>query len=152
MGSNSGNCKDSHSLCNMTIDGEWVNTGARIGGAVGNTSTPLDNVTVFCNITAMGRSGKVGMVEGIARADATKASNCKVGGSLVYTIGKIMVDPGSVDEGIPPTYKDGDLPGELNSSNWFECIYSTAVEKAVAEGDGCSLLTEKPAVATPTVQ
>ena len=152
VGSNSGNCKDSHSLCNMTIDGEWVNTGARIGGAVGNTSTPLDNVTVFCNITAMGRSGKVGMVEGIARADATKASNCKVGGSLVYTIGKIMVDPGSVDEGIPPTYKDGDLPGELNSSNWFECIYSKAVEKAVAEGDGCSLLTEKPTVPTPTVQ
>ena len=152
VGSNSGNCKDSHSLCNMTIDGAYVNTKAVIGGAVGTTSKPLDNVTVFCNITAMGRSGKVGMVEGIARTDATKASNCKVGGSLVYKIENIMVDPGSVDEGIPPTYKDADLPGELNSSNWFECIYSAAVEKAVAEGDGCSLLTEKPTVPTPTVQ
>ncbi len=143
VGSNSGNCKDSHSLCDMTIDGEWVNTGARIGGAVGTTSTPLDNVTVFCNITAMGRSGKVGMVEGKAYAEASKAANCKIGGSLVFA----KVDGGADANGDNQILDD---PGKMTAENWFNYIYLGAITEEVATADGCSLLTEKPAV--PTIQ
>jgi len=139
VGYNSGNCKDSHSLCDMTIDGEWVNTGARIGGAVGTTSTPLDNVTVFCNITAIGRSGKVGMVEGKAYAEASKATNCKIGGSLVFA----KVDGGVDANGDNQILDD---PGKMTAENWFNYIYLDAVTEEVATADGCELLTEKPAV------
>ena len=135
---------------NLTCEGEATAETA-IGGIVGlSEAGGVTGAQCFCNIKAMGYNA--GMIMGVARTDAIKATNCKVGGSLVYTIGEIMVDPGNPDEGVGPTYKDGDLPGELNSSNWFECIYSKAVDKAVAEGDGCSLLTEKPTVPTPTVQ
>ena len=139
VGSNSGNCKDSHSLCDITIDGEWVNTGARIGGAVGTTSKPLDNVTVFCNITAIGRSGKVGMVEGKAYAEDSKAANCKIGGSLVFA----KVDGGVDANGDNQILDD---PGKMTAENWFNYIYLDAVTEEVATADGCSLLTEKPAV------
>ncbi|MBR2860112.1 MAG: hypothetical protein IKB90_08545 [Alistipes sp.] len=138
VGSNSGNCKDSHSLCDMTIDGEWVNTGALIGGAVGTTSKPLDNVTVFCKITAIGRSGKVGMVEGKAYAEASKATNCKIGGSLIFATQE-SVDTDGNEEVL-------DVVTTLDASNWFEHIYTAAITEEVATGDGCSLLTEKPAV------
>ena len=141
VGSNSGNCKDSHSLCDMTIDGEWANTKAVIGGAVGATSTPLDNVTVFCNITAIGRSGKVGMVEGKAYAEASKAANCKIGGSLVFA----KVDGGTDANGDNQILDD---PGKMTAENWFNYIYLAAITEEVATADGCSLLTEKPEVPT----
>ena len=139
MGSNSGNCKDSHSLCNMTIDEAYVNTKAVIGGAVGTTSKPLDNVTVFCNITAIGRSGKVGMVEGIAYAETSKASNCKVGGKLIW----LSEERADEETGENTLVEE---PGNLDASNWFKHIYSAEVTEAVAKGDGCELLTAQPTV------
>ena len=145
VGSNSGNCKDSHSLCDMTIDGAYVNTSARIGGAVGTTSKPLDNVTVFCNITAIGRSGKVGMVEGIAYAEASKAANCKIGGELVFTEEEKELGTDDAGETTTAIVK---TPGKMTADNYFEHIYSAAITKDAAEAAGCEPLTEKPALPT----
>ncbi|MBO4936552.1 MAG: hypothetical protein J6C94_07255 [Alistipes sp.] len=139
VGSNSGNCKDSHSLCDMTIDGEWVNTGARIGGVVGTTSTPLDNVTVFCNISAIDRSGKVGMVEGIAYAEASKATNCKIGGKIATTTTKYEDSDGV--EVVGPLWV------ELSDTNYFDYMYGGTTDWTGVENyDGCSFLSVVPEV------
>ena len=139
VGSNSGNCKDSHSLCDITIDGEWVNTGARIGGVVGTTSTPLDNVTVFCNISAIDRSGKVGMVEGIAYAEASKATNCKIGGKIATTTTKYEDSDGV--EVVGPLWV------ELSDTNFFDYMYGGTTDWTGVENyDGCSFLSVVPEV------
>jgi hypothetical protein len=86
------------------------------------------------------------MIEGIAHADATKATNSGVGGSIATDFTEVPEDEyGGSDATIKVPNKK-----TLDSSNWFEYIYTTAVTKAVAEGAGCSLLSEKPALPTYT--
>ena len=74
----------------VTIAGNIINVGdiniedtsstyLYVGGIVGRTVTSVSGAQCYCNIKAIGLEGKVGMIMGIARADATKASNCKVG-------------------------------------------------------------------------
>ena len=149
----SGLAADKVTACNNLLnlgDIEFSGTAktCKIGGVAGHVAAPISDCQSYCNIKAMGLEGKVGMVMGIARADATKAANCKVGGSLVF---EQKTSGGVVDEEgyeIPVTVTD--VVTTLDGSNWFQYIYNAAVEKAVAEGDGCSLLTEKPAVPVNT--
>ena len=135
-----------------TFSGNFVNTGniaikktsaakTYIGGIFGTTNKPIANAKSYCDIEALGLKGKVGMIMGIAYADATKATNCGVGGSIAFD-----------------TTEDNDPSGDLIlvpdfqsiAGNWYERIYTTDVTQAIAEGDGCSLLAEKPALPTYT--
>ena len=131
-------------LGNITFSG--TGTTECIGGIVGYTNVhTVNNSKCYATITAMGKEGKVGMIEGNARADATKATNCYVGGTLVFSVTKPEVDEESGIEsgGGEP------LPGVIDRTNYFNYIYSTAVTKAVADGDGCTadkVLTAKPDV------
>ena len=134
--------------------GEFVNTGniiaknvatkadkTYIGGILGYTVKPIANAKSYCDIEALGLKGKVGMIMGIAYASGTKATNCSVGGSIAFD-----------------TKEDNDPSGDLIlvpnfqsiAGNWYEHIYTTEVTQAIAEGDGCSLLAEKPALPTYT--
>ncbi|MBO5962748.1 MAG: hypothetical protein J6Q01_06385 [Alistipes sp.] len=112
-----------------------------IGGICGYTVTPITEAKSYCDIEAIGLKGYVGMVVGMARATATTSTKCGVGGSIAFD-----------------TKEDNDPSGDLIlvpdfqsiAGNWYERIYTTDVTQATAEGDGCYLLTEKPALPTYT--
>ena len=119
-----------------------------MGGISGLTTVlPVDNAQCYATITAIGKEGKVGMIMGNARTDAIKATNCYVGGTLVLEEKEEWTEE-------TPTNPDGELitvysPGTITASNYLSYIYSTAVTKAVADGDGCTadkVLTAKPEV------
>ena len=102
---------------------------AYLGGLVGQLeNASVDNGEVYCSISA-GESKNYGFVLGVERAGAVVAKNCKVGGSLVGEYNE-------EDE----TYKTI----ALDSSNYFNYIYSAPVEQGEAEADGCSYLEAKP--------
>ena len=102
---------------------------AYLGGLVGQLeNASVDNGEVYCSISA-GESKNYGYVLGVPRTDAVKALNCKVGGTLL----------GEYDEE-DEEYKTT----TLDTSNFYNYIYSTPVEQSVAEADGCSVLTAKP--------
>ena len=102
---------------------------AYLGGLVGVLeNASVDNGEVHCSIQT-GESKNYGFTIGVPRTDVVKATNCKVGGSIV---GEYNVE----DESYKTT--------TLDASNYFNHIYSTPVEQSVAEVDGCSVLTAKP--------
>ena len=134
--------------------GEVVNTGniiaknvttmaskTYIGGILGYTVMPIANAKSYCDIEALGLKGKVGMIMGIPYASATKATNCSVGGSIAFD-SKEDNDP-SGDLILVPNFQS-------IAGNWYEHIYTDETTQAIAEGDGCSLLAEKPALPTYT--
>jgi hypothetical protein len=109
-----------------------------VGGIVGYSDIVVSNCQAYCNIKAIGLEGMAGMIMGQARAEATKAINCQVGGTLVFVREEIPGVGGKV------TYKD--TPGALDETNWYDHIYSAAVEETVATGDGCEYLAIKPSL------
>ena len=78
------------------------------------------------------------MIMGQERTDTVKASNCKVGGNLVFS-----TEQGEDSDGNPET-KDVLTP--IDASSWFKYIYKSAITEDQAVADGCSLLTSKPTV------
>ena len=108
-----------------------------IGGIVGESSGfPIYNATVSCEISAIGRKS-IGMIFGMERTDAVKATNCSVAGTIDKGVEKTVVHPVTKVE----TTSWVSDSKTLSESNYFEYIYSSAVTKEVAEGDGCSLYT-----------
>ncbi|MBO7220860.1 MAG: hypothetical protein J6V21_06725, partial [Alistipes sp.] len=104
-----------------------------IGGIIGHTPTSgVANATVNCDIKAWNTSN-TGMILGVARTDAIKATNCVIAGSI--------------DKGYYGDYQD-DFGNEktgwttdlvpISADTFFKYIYGTAIEADVAEGDGCS--------------
>ena len=140
---------------NTTFSGENVNIGnvivsnctsdlakSRVGGFVGNTTEPIVGAKSYCDIKALGLAGNVGMIEGIARADGTKASKCGVGGKIITK--SESVEAGEDTNG-DKEYITVETPGAI-TDNWHNYIYTSAITKAVAEADGCYLLTAKPSL------
>ena len=95
-------------------------------GVLENAS--VDNGEVHCSISA-GESKNYGFTIGVPRTDVVKATNCKVGGS-------ILGEYDTEDEEYKTTSLDG--------SNYYKYIYSTPVGEDVAVADGCSFLSAKP--------
>ena len=132
----------------FTFAGKNVNIGTvKISGCSGTqyaggiiaqtTKKPVSNAESYATIHAIGVQN-AGIITGGARADATNASNCGVGGKL------ILAQVEDVDASGDPILAD--VETVIGSSNWFEHIYGAAVTQAVAEGDGCYLLTAKPSL------
>ena len=106
------------------------------GGLVGAANNPVEGGVFYGNITALGKEGKVGALLGKARTDALKVTNCQIGGNFIYS-----------------EEEDEDANGEkvmvgVKTPIDLTMLYTTAIEASVAEGDGCSVITEKPAVPT----
>ena len=78
------------------------------------------------------------MIMGTDRLDTAKAINCKVGGKLLW-----RSDYEADEETGENTLVEA--PGDINADNWFKYLYKTEITKAVAKGDGCDWLSEKPA-------
>ena len=119
---------------NLTIEGCSLTGTTMIGGIVGKTVVAITGAKLYCDIKAIGWTKNLGVIEGMARADATKASNCGVGGNL------ILAQVEDVDASDTPILVDLKTPINLTH------LYSTAIDAAVAEGDGCYLLTAIPSL------
>ena len=116
------NCKVANTG-SVTCEGS---TNAYVGGWVGYTATPIANGAILCSIQG-GDSQNVGMLMGIPYADATKASNCQVGGTIV---GEYNIEDESYKTIV------------LDASNYFKYMYSSEIDQSVAEADGCSYISQ----------
>ena len=115
------NCKVANTG-SVTCDG---GTNAYVGGWVGYTATPIANGAIACSING-GESKNVGMVMGIPYDEATKASNCQVGGTFV----------GAYD------IEDEEFKTiSLDASNYFKYMYSSEISQETAEADQCSYVS-----------
>ena len=102
---------------------------AFVGGVLGDTLSPITGAQSYCEILAVGLTN-VGWIMGTPRAEATLATNCKVGG-LAYG------DYDSADE----FYKQ--IP--ITNENFYNYIYGGTTDWSGVENyDGCSLLTAEP--------
>ena len=104
------------------------------GGLVGAANNPVNGGVFYGDITALGKEGKVGALLGKPRTDALKVTNAAVGGNFIYS-----------------EVENEDANGEkvnvgVKTEIDLTMLYTTAITAAVAEGDGCSLITAKPTV------
>ena len=129
-------------LGNITFTGTSAGT-ILIGGVMGQNGNALTDSQSYCDIIAVGMDGKVGMIMGQAYADASKATNCKIGGRIAFAATTKEEEDANGGDPImvtTPTYTD------IAADNWFNYIYSSgAVTEEVATGLGCELLGAKPA-------
>ena len=127
---------------NITVSGGSIaDATAYVGGIVGYTKAPIAGAQAYCDIAAKDLTN-VGMIMGIARADATKATNCAVGGTL-WSTSKSEEDA------------NGDMAGGIIGGDnfaWNLFLYGADVDEDTATADGCSVLPTKPTVSLPTVQ
>ena len=115
------NCKVANTG-SVTCDG---GTNAYVGGWVGYTATPIANGAIACSING-GESKNVGMIMGIPYDEATKASNCQVGGIFV----------GAYD------IEDEEFKTiSLDASNYFKYMYSSEIDQATAEANQCTYVS-----------
>ena len=113
------------------------------GGIVGASNNSFSNSKCYATITADGMSGHVGMLSGKERTDTNKAANCYVGGTLKWGVTEAELDPDTQE----PIGGGETLPGVITAENYYNYLYTAAIDKAVAEGDGCTadkVLTEAP--------
>ena len=103
-----------------------------IGGIYGFTTLTkcvVENAEVYSTIAAS-TFPNVGILYGFERTDNIYGKNCKVGGAIS--------EWNEEDEEY--------ISKSINASNYFNHLYSKAITKEVAEGDGCSVLEAKPTV------
>ena len=118
----------------------------KFGGIIGHsTNGVIENCVCYADLKAIGKEGKVGMIMGIARTEATKASNCKIGGNMVFAENKETVDD---PDGGDPIESVTNINTPIDASNYFKYIYNTSITADQATEDGCGWLSEseKPAV------
>ena len=138
----------------FTATSEAENPGYAFGGVVGmvevtklatakHDKIAIDKCVVYGDLKADGMKGKAGMIMGAPYGGQYAATNCQFGGSLIY--GKEEVVTGTDANGDVETSLL-DAPGAMTVDNWYKHIYGTESTAEVASSDGCSLLTEKPAV------
>ena len=136
--------KNVYNLADITFKGQSTAAAGTAealccGGVTGLSRTALDNAQFYGTITALGLQGYVGAIYGvpynIAAADNTfyHAINSKAGGYIVYS-----QETGEDANGDIETF-DIKTPIDLTM------FYSTPIAASIAEEDGCSILTKKPA-------
>ena len=114
-----------------------------VGGIIGQGNSTLENCQCYGTIIAVGFEGKVGMIMGTDRKDTAKASNCKVGGNMVFEVHTdTETDPDTMEE----TEIVTNILTPIDASNYFKYIYKTSITADQATEDGCEALATKPAV------
>ncbi len=109
---------------------------AMVGGIVGSTLYPVSDARCHCTVTAWGYAN-VGMIMGNAYDEATKATNCHIGG---------VIDTGAYGE-----YTDDDnievtgwhsKPLPIRADVYYKAIYSNRdIEAATAVDNGCGYIS-----------
>ena len=128
-------------IANITFD--CTGTTPRFGGMIGHSAVSsgcpagaLNNMTGFVfygDIKAIGKSG-VGAILGADRSENIIVKNAQLGGNFIFS-----TETGTDAAGNDETW-DVKTPIDLTM------IYKTAITVEQAEADGCSIITEKPAV------
>ena len=135
---------------NTNASGDRVGQ-SRIGAILGNTNRGtsakpiiIGNATVNCKITAWGfthkgnnQNGGIGMLSGLDRVDQyLVAKNCKVAGTIDRGYYGLITDKfGNDVEGWT------EEPVALKADNFYNYLWSTAVDASVAQTDTCSFYT-----------
>ena len=144
---------------NTTFSGENVNIGnvivkkctsdsakSRVGGFVGNTTEPIVGAKSYCGIWVPDTfKNNVGWIMGIARATATLASNCGVGGMVITGKEEITEEDGNGEVEVIGYKYNGTA---ITESDYLSKVYAGAT--AAASASEASFLTEKPALPTYT--
>ena len=128
--------------------------GYAFGGAVGfvevttlatakHDKIAIDKCVVYGDLKADGMKGKAGMIMGAPYGGQYAATNCQLGGSLIY--GKEEIVTGEDANGDVETSLL-DAPGAMTVDNWYKHIYGTESTIETATANNCLLLNEKPAV------
>ena len=116
----------------------------KFGGIIGHsTNGVIENCVCYADLKAIGKEGKVGAIMGMGRAEATKASNCKIGGNMVFAENKETVDD---PDGGEPIEEVININTPIDASSYFKYIYTSAITEDQATEDGCEALATKPAV------
>lgn len=115
----------------INID-DTSSTSLSIGGIVGKTVTSVVGAMCYCKINAIGLQGKVGMIAGVT----TMASNCAIGGSLVFE--QELVEGDFYEEIIK------NIETVLTYENYLNYVYASSD----ATVDECWFLTAKPTMPT----
>ena len=108
-----------------------------VGGVAGFTTVAFANGEVHCSLNAQGDYKGVGMITGSSRSETVKATNCKVGGTMV---GAYNIE----DEKYETV--------TLDASNYFKYIYGGGEATDWGDSsdyDGCTFLEAKPSTITP---
>ena len=117
------------------LNGATATNDNRCGGIVGWNAEAIGNAKVYCDIIAIGTKG-AGLITGMARADATKASKCALGGRIATALKDGQPDFYNIVEVMPePEYDaNGDpMPVEGNFVPFWSVIYGNAWAEASAE-------------------
>ena len=138
IGINLGNISDMTSIVfsgnKVECTGSSPNDTTYIGGAVANSASAVNNASIVCDLTAIGYT-YAGLVMGNAYNEATKAVNCKIGGSLC-TKEYWGEDPTTAEEALIREVQN------VTASNFHKYIYSSRnIEASVVEADGCSYIS-----------
>ena len=123
-------------------------TAVNVAGIMAHCNTTNANIAYsghkqYSKIKALGFNGKVGAIMGIARAEATLASGCAIGGSLVFAT------EDSEDNDGNPIIKDAEIT--LAEDNYLNYVYASGNGTTTTE---CSFLGTQPTVnltTTPVV-
>ena len=99
-----------------------------VGGILG-AGKLVDGAKCHCNIRTENVTA-YGWIMPAERTSTLKATNCQIGGNTVE------IDEADENEKLSP----------ITADNFFDYIYSTPIDKATAEADGCSLLSTKPTI------
>ena len=117
-----------------------------IGGIVGKTAVPVTGAKSYCGIWVPDAfKTKVGWIMGIARADATLASNCGVGGMVITGVDEITDEDGNGDVEVVGYEYTGTA---ITESDYLSKVYAGTTPAASA--NEASFLSAKPALPTYT--
>ena len=116
-----------------------------------NTNIALSGHKSYCTIKALGWTiADVGTVKGINNTTVLLPTNCSAGGKIVLTSEEIQDgEDANGEANVVVT----ETPGAITADNWFNYVYAGGANLFTDKTyDGCSLLTEKPAVPTVPAQ
>ena len=99
-----------------------------VGGILG-AGKLVDGAKCHCKIYATSGT-TIGWIMPAARTSTLKATNCQIGGNTV-----------EIDDS-----DESELLSPITAEDYFNLIYSTPIDKEVAEADGCSHLSVKPTI------
>ena len=141
------------SVCDINVANATSTERTSIGGIIGSTTLAITGAESYCNIKAINLQGKAGMIMGIAYAEATKATKCKVGGKIAFK--EVEGEDANGDKEMRPEWYILDNTYEAYADTlghgkdyWYKYIYTDEIAEDVATAAGCSLLSEKPALPT----
>ena len=133
-----------------------VEVSATDNSKIGGTALKRDNSTPYAlaemtdcvcygDLKAIGK--KVGLFTGVARSASVKFINSSAGGNVILSEHK--TDEGVDDDGNPTGGEIVDDKTAITADNLKDYLYSTAITADDITTDVITLLTEKPAEATP---